>query len=84
MLIFGGSWGSTLALCYGVAYPQNYIYYWFYFAWNLYGQCREINWFLYDMGRFILKPQEFVDYLPLADQDDDILDALLQTDDRSV
>ena len=48
-LVFGGSWGSTLALAYGQAHPDRCL------GFILRGiflfRPREVEWFLYDMGR---------------------------------
>lgn len=68
-LLFGGSWGSTLALAYAQRHPQASL------ALVLRGifLCRrtEIDWFLYGMRRFFPGPwQEFADHLPLAEQND--------------
>ena len=69
MLIFGGSWGSTLALCYGIAYPEHCLG--FILRGIFLGSAEEINWFLYDMGRFYPEAhKEFVDYLPIPDRSD--------------
>jgi proline iminopeptidase len=68
-LIFGGSWGSTLALAYAEAHP---------------GQClglvlrgiflcrkSEIDWFLYGLRHIFPEPWErFVGYLPQAERGD--------------
>ncbi len=72
-LLFGGSWGSTLALAYGEAHP---------------GRClglvlrgiflcrqREIDWFLYDMRTFFPEAwRRFAEYLPEGERGD-LLDA---------
>ena len=50
-ILFGGSWGPTLALAYGVAYPDEIV--WALFCGeSFWAAMRGINWFLYDMGRF--------------------------------
>ena len=61
-LIFGGSWGSTLALAYGEAHPDRCL------GFILRGifLCRqsEINWFLYGLRNFFPEAwHEFVDAL---------------------
>ncbi len=43
-ILFGGSWGSTLALAYGVAYPENCLG--FVLRGIFLGSSEEINWFL--------------------------------------
>ena len=68
-LLFGGSWGSTLALAYGQAYPERVT------GFILRGifLCRpaEIQWFLYGMGQFFPEIwQRFRDHLPMAEQTD--------------
>jgi len=73
MLIFGGSWGSTLALCYGIAHPEHCLG--FVLRGIFLGTAAEVNWFLYDMGRFYPEAYEqFISYLP-AENRDDILTA---------
>ena len=49
-ILFGGSWGSTLALAYGVRHPDRCLG--FVLRGIFLGTRDEINWFLYDMGRF--------------------------------
>ena len=49
-ILFGGSWGSTLALAYGAAYPDRCLG--FVLRGVFLGTRAEIDWFLYDMGRF--------------------------------
>ncbi len=70
-LVFGGSWGSTLALAYGEAYPERCLG--FILRGIFLGQKRELDWFLYGMktvfpeiwGRLIglLEPGERDDIL---------------------
>ena len=75
VILFGGSWGSTLALCYGLKYPENVAG--FVLRGIFLGTQAEIDWFLYDMGRFFPEAhQAFVNYLPKAEQGD-ILNAYL-------
>ena len=50
VILFGGSWGSTLALAYGAAYPDRCLG--FVLRGVFLGTRAEIDWFLYDMGRF--------------------------------
>ena len=58
-LVFGGSWGSTLALAYGQAHPENCL------GFVLRGifLCTpaEVDWFLHGMGHFF--PQAHADFL---------------------
>jgi proline iminopeptidase len=68
-LVFGGSWGSTLALAYGEAHPERCS------GFVLRGifLCRqeEIEWFLYGMRRFFPERwRQFAEFLPAAERDD--------------
>ena len=54
--LFGGSWGSTLSLAYGIRYPENCRG--FVLRGIFLGSKAEINWFLYDMGRFFPEAYE--------------------------
>ena len=79
--VFGGSWGSTLALAYAEAHPERVL------SLALRGifLCRkeEIDWFLYGMRW--LAPEiwrEFVEYLPEAERGD-LLKAYHTPPDRS-
>ena len=68
-ILFGGSWGSTLALAYGVAYPDNCLG--FVLRGIFLGSHEEINWFLYDMGRFFPEAYErFVSHISPAERSD--------------
>lgn len=49
-LVFGGSWGSTLGLAYGQAHPDRVAG--FVLRGIFLGRPREIDWFLYGLGRF--------------------------------
>jgi len=69
VILFGGSWGSTLALCYGLSYPQHCAG--FVLRGIFLGTSSEIDWFLYDMGRFFPEAhQAFIEHLPKAERDD--------------
>ncbi|MGC6531332.1 MAG: prolyl aminopeptidase [Candidatus Puniceispirillaceae bacterium] len=69
MVIFGGSWGSTLALCYGIAYPERCDG--FVLRGIFLGTRPEIDWFLYDMGRFFPEAhREFTHFLPQEERSD--------------
>jgi proline iminopeptidase len=66
-LVFGGSWGSTLALCYAIAYPQ------FVTGLILRGvflsRTSELNWFLGEVKSFYPEQwQTLCHYLPEADR----------------
>jgi len=66
-LLFGGSWGSTLALAYGQAHPDRV------FAFVLRGvflfRPAEIAWFLNGMGQFFPEAWErFSGFLPISDR----------------
>ena len=68
-LVFGGSWGSTLALVYAATYPQRCA------GLILRGifLCREgeIDWFLYGMGRVFPEAwRAFSEFLPEAERGD--------------
>jgi proline iminopeptidase len=68
-LVFGGSWGSTLALAYGEAHPERCL------GFVLRGifLCRpqEIDWFLYGMRRFFPEHWEaFARHLPERERGD--------------
>ena len=71
--LFGGSWGSTLSLAYGIRYPQNCLG--FILRGIFLGSKSEIDWFLYDMGRFF--PEAYARFIaPISEsQRDDLLDA---------
>jgi proline iminopeptidase len=49
-VVFGGSWGSTLALAYGAAHPQRCLA--FVLRGIFLGSRDEIDWFLYGLRRF--------------------------------
>ena len=49
-IVFGGSWGSTLGLVYGIMHPEHC--HGFVLRGIFLGTQAEIDWFLYDMGRF--------------------------------
>ena len=69
MVLFGGSWGSTLALCYAIAYPQHCAS--FILRGIFLGSKPEIDWFLYEMGRFFPEAfKAFSEFLPKAERDD--------------
>ena len=55
-ILFGGSWGSTLALCYGLKYPENCLG--FLLRGVFLGTNAEVNWFLKGMGKFFPEAHE--------------------------
>ncbi len=68
-LVFGGSWGSTLALAYGEAYPERCL------GFILRGifLCRdsEIDWFLHGIRTFFPEAQRaFAEFIPAGERDD--------------
>ena len=68
-LVFGGSWGSTLALAYGIAHPQRCL------GFVLRGifLCRksEIDWFLYGVRQFFPEAwARFASHLPEHERGD--------------
>jgi len=72
-LVFGGSWGSTLALAYGEAHPGRCL------GFVLRGifLCRssEIDWFLYGIRAFFPEAQRELAEFIAADERDDLLAA---------
>ena len=68
-VVFGGSWGSTLGLAYGIAYPHRCLA--FVLRGIFLGTRAEVDWFLYDMGKFYPEAWDrFVHALPEAEQGD--------------
>ena len=68
-ILFGGSWGSTLALAYGVTYPDRCLG--FVLRGIFLGTRAEIEWFLYDMGRFFPEAHDrFVRPIPPSERSD--------------
>lgn len=68
-IVFGGSWGSTLAIAYAEAHPDRCL------ALVLRGiflcRPREIEWFLYGMGKFFPEVwNQFAEHLPIEHRDD--------------
>ena len=71
-LVFGGSWGSTLALAYGQAHPARCLG--FVLRGIFLGRQAEIDWFLDGMGCFFPEARrKFVEALPPAERDDLLL-----------
>ena len=68
-LVFGGSWGSTLALAYGQAHPD--VCSGFVLRGIFLCSADEIDWFLHGMGRFFPQQHErFVGHLPASERAD--------------
>ncbi len=62
-LLFGGSWGSTLALTYGIRHPDACLG--FVLRGVFLGTRAEIDWFLYGMGRIFPEAERaFRNFLP--------------------
>lgn len=75
-LIFGGSWGSTLGLAYGQAYPERCTG--FILRGVFLGTAAEIDWFLHGMGNFFPEAgRDFLAPIPV-DERDDLLEAYHQ------
>jgi proline iminopeptidase len=68
-LVFGGSWGSTLALAYGEAHPERCSG--FVLRGIFLGRQTELDWFMDGMGQFFPDVRKkFVDALPAAERGD--------------
>lgn len=68
-VLFGGSWGSTLALAYGLRYPERCAG--FILRGIFLGTRSEIDWFLNGMGTFFPEAQRaFRMFLPGGERDD--------------
>lgn len=68
-LVFGGSWGATLALAYGVRHPEHCAG--FVLRGVFLGRDEEVDWFLYGMGRFFPEAgRAFGEFLPAAERGD--------------
>ena len=68
-LVFGGSWGSTLALAYGEAHPERCLG--FVLRGIFLGRQAELDWFMHGMGRFFPDVRrKFVAALPAAERND--------------
>ena len=68
-LLFGGSWGSTLSIAYGVAHPSRCLG--FILRGVFLGRSLELDWFI--RGIQVVFPeawQAFVDYIPKTEQTD--------------
>ena len=61
--LFGGSWGSTLAIMYGIKFPMKCLG--FILRGIFLGSTSEIDWFLYDIKKFFPEAyNKFVSYVP--------------------
>ena len=68
-VVFGGSWGSTLALVYGINNPDQCLG--FILRGIFLGTKPEIDWFMNDMGRFYPEAWDrFIHALPPSERDD--------------
>ncbi len=68
-LLFGGSWGSTLALAYAQAHPERVLG--LVLRGIFLGEQREIEWFMQSMGTFFPEAHRaFVQFLPAAERSD--------------
>lgn len=68
-LVFGGSWGSTLALCYGISHPDRCLG--FVLRGIFLGRDHELAWFLEGMSRIFPEPWSvFRNFLPQAERSD--------------
>ncbi|MBM85026.1 MAG: prolyl aminopeptidase [Rhodospirillaceae bacterium] len=66
-LVFGGSWGSTLALAYGESYPARCLG--FVLRGIFLGRRSEIDWFLYGMGQIFPEAhRKLLEHLPKYDR----------------
>jgi len=67
-VLFGGSWGSTLALAYAIAYPAHVSR--LILRGIFLGTDAEVTWFLDEMGRFFPEAYEtFIEFLPLDERE---------------
>jgi len=68
-VIFGGSWGSTLSLIYGVRHPERCLG--FVLRGIFLGSNAELEWFLYGMRMVFPEAwRRFAEYIPEAERDD--------------
>ncbi len=79
-LLFGGSWGSTLALAYGQAHPGRCLA--FVLRGVFLGRPEEIAWFLDGMGAFFPEAaRAFREHLPAAERGDPLAGYLRRLND---
>jgi proline iminopeptidase len=68
-VLFGGSWGSTLALAYGIRWPRRCAG--FILRGVFLGTQKEVDWFLDGMGTIFPEARRaFLEFLPPAERDD--------------
>jgi proline iminopeptidase len=68
-LVFGGSWGSTLALAYGQAHPERCLG--FVLRGIFLGRQSELDWFMDGMGAFFPEARRrFIESLPQSERSD--------------
>ena len=68
-IIFGGSWGSTLGLVYGINHPSRCLA--FVLRGVFLGTAQEIDWFIHGMGRFFPEAWErFSNFIPEDERGD--------------
>jgi len=68
-LVFGGSWGSTLAILYGETHPDRCLGFILRGVWLIRPQ--ELEWFIYGMRHFLPETWErFATYIPQEEQHD--------------
>jgi len=68
-MLFGGSWGSTLALAYGQAYPRRVVG--FVLRGVFLASEAEIDWFMHGMRNMFPEAwRAFVEFLPVHERDD--------------
>jgi proline iminopeptidase len=68
-LVFGGSWGSTLAIAYGQAHPGHCLG--FVLRGIFLGRRAELDWFMHGMGKFFPEAEKrFIGLLPVAERGD--------------
>ncbi|MDX1484935.1 MAG: prolyl aminopeptidase [Alphaproteobacteria bacterium] len=68
-VLFGGSWGSALALAYGEAHPERCLG--LIMRGIFLGRRREVDWFLNGMGMFFPEARRrFIEFLPEGERDD--------------
>ena len=72
-LLFGGSWGSTLALAYGIRHPDRSAG--FVLRGVFLGTRREVDWFLYGMRTFFPEAWRAFTRMMPEDEQDDLLTA---------
>ena len=68
-MVFGGSWGSTLALAYGQAHPERCLG--FVLRGIFLGRQAELDWFMHGMGNFFPEAEKrFIETLPPPERGD--------------